>query len=112
MTIKLFIPKIAFDPELGKKQNIQVLLNEKNELPSADTINNIRKTLNIDIETGNEFYQDEKTQYLFANIIQNKDKNNDLKSQWHFTIFSQLTPENCIDYEAIRKAIVRLGYKI
>jgi len=32
MTIKLFIPKIVFDPELGKRQEIRILLNEKNEL--------------------------------------------------------------------------------
>jgi hypothetical protein len=29
MTIKLFIPKIVFDPELEKRQKIQVLLDEK-----------------------------------------------------------------------------------
>ena len=29
MTIKLFIPKIVFDPELEKRQKIQILLDEK-----------------------------------------------------------------------------------
>lgn len=33
MTIKLFIPKIVFDPELGKGQEIRILLNEKMNCP-------------------------------------------------------------------------------
>ena len=46
MTTKLFIPKIAFDPELEKRQEIRIL-----------------------------------------------------------------TPKNCVDYKAIKKAIIRLGYE-
>ena len=47
MTIKLFIPKIVFDPELGKRQEIWILLNEKNELPSINTIDDAYKILGI-----------------------------------------------------------------
>ena len=32
MTIKLYIPQIVFDPELGNRQEIRIFLNEKNEL--------------------------------------------------------------------------------
>ena len=33
MTIKLFIPKVVFDPELEKRQEIRILLNEKKNCP-------------------------------------------------------------------------------
>ena len=111
MTIKLFIPKIVFDPELEKRQEIRILLNEKNELPSISTIDDTYKILGINIEIGNEFYEDGAIQYLFANIAQDKDKYDRLGEEWHFVLFSELTPENCIDYKAIKKAIIRLGYE-
>ena len=111
MTIKLFIPKIVFDPELGKRQKIQVLLDEENKLPSIDTIDDTYKILGINIEIGNEFHEDGATQYLFANIVQDKDKYDGLREEWHFVLFSELTPENCIDYKAIKKAIIILGYE-
>jgi len=111
MTIKLFIPKIVFDPELEKRQEIRILLNEKNELPSISTIDDTYKILGINIEIGNEFYEDGATQYLFANIVQDKDKYDGLREEWCFFLFSELTPENCIDYKAIKKAIIRLEYE-
>ena len=111
MTIKLFIPKIVFDPELEKRQEIRILLNEKNELPSISTIDDTYKMLGISIEVGNEFYEDGATQYLFANIVQDKGKYDGLGEEWRFVLFSELTPENCIDYKAIKKAIIRLGYE-
>mgnify|MGYP001688787010 CR=1 FL=1 len=45
MTIKSFIPKIVFDPELGKRQEIRIFLNEKNELPSISTIDDTYENL-------------------------------------------------------------------
>lgn len=111
MTIKLFIPKIVFDPELGNRQEIRIFLNEKNELPSISTIDDAYKILGINIEIGNGFYEDGATQYLFANIVQDKDKYDGLGGEWHFVLFSELTPENCFDYKAIKKAIIRLGYE-
>jgi hypothetical protein len=74
MTIKLFIPKIVFDPELGNRQQNRIFLNEKNELPSISIIDDAYKILGINIEIGNGFYEDGVTQYLFANIAQDKDK--------------------------------------
>ena len=111
MTIKLFIPKVVFDPELGKRQEIRILLNEKNELPSISTIDDAYKILGINIEIGNEFYEDGATQYLFANIVQDKDKYDGLREEWRFALFFELTPENCINYKVIKKAIIRLGYE-
>ena len=111
MTIKSFIPKIVFDPELGKRQEIRIFLNEKNELPSISTIDDTYENLGISIEIGNGFYEDRATQYLFANIAQDKDKYDGLGEEWHFVLFSELTPENCVDYKAIKKAIIRLGYE-
>ena len=111
MTIKLFIPKIVFDPELGKRQEIRIFLNEKNELPSISTIDDTYENLGISIEIGNRFYKDGATQYLFANIAQDKDRYDGLGEEWYFVLFSELTPENCVDYKAIKKAIIRLGYE-
>ena len=111
MTIKLFIPKIVFDPELGKRQEIRILLNEKNELPSISTIDDAYKILGISIEIGSGFYKDGVTQYLFANIAQDEDNCDRLGEEWRFVLFSELTSENCVDYKAIKKAIIRLGYE-
>ena len=68
MTIKLFIPKIVFDPELGNRQEIQALLNEKNELPSISTIDDAYKILGINIEIGNGFYEDGATN-IYSQIL-------------------------------------------
>ena len=111
MTIKLFISKVVFDPELEKRQEIRILLNEKNELPSISTIDDAYKILGINIEIGNGFYEDGATQYLFANIIQDEDKYDGLGEEWRFVLFPELTSENCVDYKAIKKAIIRLGYE-
>ena len=97
MTIKLFIPKIVFGPELGKRQEIRIFLNEKDELSSISTIDDAYKILGINIEIGNGFYEDGVAQYLFANIAQDKDKYDGLGEEWHFVLFSELTSENCIE---------------
>ena len=51
------------------------------------------------------------TQYLFANIAQDEDNCDRLGEEWRFVLFSELTSENCVDYKAIKKAIIRLGYE-
>ena len=43
-------------------------------MPSISTIDDAYKILGINIEIGNGFYEDGATQYLFANIAQDKDK--------------------------------------
>lgn len=111
MKTKLFIPKIAFDAELGKRQEIRVLLNKKNELPLSNDIDNILKNLDVNIEIGNEFYKNDETRYVFANITDYIDESL-LGEDWCFTLFAELTSENCNDYEIIKKAITKLGYII
>ena len=112
MRTKLFIPEIAFDPELGKRQEIRVLLNEKNELPLSSDIDDILKNLDVNVEIGNEFYKDNETQYLFANIADGGINKFLSATEWRFTLFNGLSLENCADYEAIKKAILELGYVI
>lgn len=108
MITKIFIPKINFDPELGKKQKIQILLTQKNELPQISILDDIQKKYEVTAETGTEFYQDTKTQYVFANIP--SDLDNSLPNL-HFSFFTELNPDNCADYIAIKKAIIKLGYE-
>lgn len=111
MTTKVFLPKIDFDPKLEKKQNIQILLNEKNELPSTVEINDIAEKLGTAIEIGNIFYENSETQYVFANIEKAIDATI-LKEEWRFISFTKLTPENCTEYKIIKQAITKLGYTI
>lgn len=50
-------------------------------------------------------------QYLFTNTAQDKNKYDGLGKEWRFILFSELTPENCIDYKVIKKAIIKLWYE-
>ncbi len=112
MTTKVFLPKINFDPKLEKKQNIQILLNEKNELPSTVEINDIAKKLGTTIKIGNIFYENSEKQYVFANIKKSADPSSVLKEKWNFIPIVELAPETCTDYEIIKTAIKKLGYEL
>lgn len=111
MTTKVFLPKIDFDPKLDKRQNIRILLNEKNELPSTVEINDITEKLGTAIKIGNIFYENSETQYVFANIEKEAGLPA-LEEKWNFIPLAELTPETCTDYKIIKTAIKKLGYEL
>lgn len=109
MILKFFVIKVDFKPELGKNQKIQILLNSKNELPSACSVDEIREALGQDIEIGNTFYKDSNKSGIFANLpVENLEK---LSSEWELRPFDSLRPDNCPDYKIIVDGIQKAGYE-
>ena len=97
MIIKCFILRTDYKPELGKNQEVLVLLNAKNELPTANSVEEAKKNLWQNLEFGNVFYEETiKT----------------LSQDWKLVLFSDLQAENCPDYNIIVAGINKAGYLI
>ena len=110
MIIKCFILRTDFKPELGKHQHVQVLLNTKNELPTANSVEEAKKNLWQDLEFGNVFYEEDDVQGIFANLPE--ETMEALPQDWKLVLFSDLRPENCPDYNIIVAGIKKAGYLI
>lgn len=110
MTVKYFIIKIDFRPELDKYQHIQVLLNSKNELPTPISIKEANNNLWQKLELGNVFYKENDVQGVFANLPEETIKA--LSRDWKLIPLSNLQPENCPDYNIIVAGIKKAGYSL
>ena len=108
MTIKCFIMRTDFEPELGRAQRVQVLLNSENELPTASSIEKAKNDLWQDIELGNVFCENDDAQGLFANLPDEIIET--LPYEWALKPFSDLKPENCPDYDIIAAGIKKAGF--
>ena len=108
--IKCFLLRTIFKPELGKSQHIKILLNSGNELPTANSIEEIKNKLWQDIEIGNIFYEDENTKCIYINLPEKTIES--LSQDWNFVPFSDLRADNCPDYSFIIAGIKKAGYSI
>ncbi|MBR2708917.1 hypothetical protein IKE98_01115 [Candidatus Saccharibacteria bacterium] len=97
-----------FEPELGRAQRIQVLLNSKNEMPIASSVEEAKENLWQDIEIGKVFYENEEIQGIFSNLPEKTIEA--LSKDWKLVPFSSLTPEECPDYDIILAGIEKAGY--
>lgn len=93
---KLFVAKVDFDPELGKKQKIAVLLDSNFECP--------KKKQENAFDIGLSFYENASAKYFFASCEQTP-------KGTEFVPVDSLNKDNCPDYEAIEAAIKKLGYE-
>ena len=93
---KLFVAKVDFDPKLGKKQKIAVLLDSNFECPE--------KTQENTFDIGLSFYETPSTKYFFASCEQ-------APEGAEYVPIDSLDKDNCPDYEAIEAAIKKLGYE-
>ena len=105
--MKFFIAKVDFEPELGKRQPVFVLLNEKNELPSADSAEEMEAMIGQSIEVGKQSYEDGGRQYYFANIA--KKDSESMPVGWKFVSDSDM---KSIDGAVVIEAIEQLGYNV
>lgn len=110
MLHKLIIGKVDFDPALGKRQHIQILLDSYNKLPSANSLVALEEEFEQNLDIGKVFYEDNNEKFYFANIPEEFQKR--LPDRWSFTFVENLTPEKCTDYEIILKIVKKLGYKL
>ena len=109
MIHKLIIGKVDFDPTLGKRQHVQVLLDPNNKLPSANSLVALKEEFGQNLDIGKIFYENKSEKFYFASIPKELQKH--LSDKWSFIFVENLTPEKCIDYKIILKIIKKLGYK-
>lgn len=86
------------------------MLNAKNELPTANSVEEAKKNLWQNLEFGNVFYEEDDVQGIFANLPEETIKT--LSQDWKLVLFSDLQAENCPDYNIIVAGINKAGYLI
>ncbi len=108
MILKFVIGKIDPQSKTEKAQQFQVLLDKKYGLPTAGSIERIQQKLGCKLTAGNVFAENNQEKYLFAALP--KDSSNQLPEEWGFVPFDEINSKLYPDYEAIVKALKKLGY--
>ena len=108
--LKFVVAKIDFQLELGKEQSVYFLVDDRNQLMRADTVESAkRKAKEIfgqELEVGKEFFEDgEGEKYYFANL-----RIELLPEGWRMVSYKELDDESCDDYGALMVAMEKLGY--
>ena len=108
--MKFVVVKVDFEPELGKKQDVCFLIDDRNQLLRADTVEvakrKVKEIFGQELEVGKEFFEDgEGEEYYFANL-----RTESLPEGWKMVSYRELDGESSDDYEALTVVMEKLGY--
>lgn len=103
MITKFFAAKA--DGVDNTNKNISVLLNADNELFVGSDEDALREYFGADAYAGKVAYEDSECEIFHAAVL-----TDELPEGWHYVPFSQLSSDNCADYEKIRSIVSAMGY--
>ena len=109
MKYQIILAKNIKYSDIRSENKIVFLLDSENQLPTFNSQGGVRRQFEelfkAKIRFGGIFFQAKNKNAIFASAKIKK-----LPKNWHYVPYSNLTKNNCQDFDVIYRAMQKLGY--